>query len=129
MLIKCPECNKEISDKADKCIHCGYPIRNMPYIQEDINNTNYDVSFVKDNSISKIEKIKMVMEIANCDIKTAKTVVDKYCPTQMSQPSSLIKCPRCGSTNIQIVPRKWSVLTGFMTNKTDRVCVNCNKKF
>lgn len=129
MLIKCPECNKEISDKADKCIHCGYPIRNMPYIQEDINNTNYDVSFVKDNSISKIEKIKMVMEIANCDIKTAKTVVDKYCPPQMPQSSSLIKCPRCGSTNIQIVPRKWSVLTGFMTNKTDRVCVNCNKKF
>lgn len=22
-LIKCPECGKEISDKAQKCIHCG----------------------------------------------------------------------------------------------------------
>jgi len=22
-LIKCPECGKEISDKAKKCIHCG----------------------------------------------------------------------------------------------------------
>lgn len=40
-----------------------------------------------------------------------------------------IKCPKCGSTNIQIVPRKWSLLTGFMTNKTDRVCVNCKHKF
>lgn len=39
------------------------------------------------------------------------------------------KCPKCGSTNIQIVPRKWSLLTGFMTNKTDRVCVNCKHKF
>ena len=26
-LIKCPECGKEISDKSDKCINCGYPIR------------------------------------------------------------------------------------------------------
>lgn len=28
-LIKCPECGKEISDKAKNCIHCGYPL-NMP---------------------------------------------------------------------------------------------------
>jgi len=39
------------------------------------------------------------------------------------------KCPRCGSTNIQMVSRKWSLLTGFMTNKVDRVCVNCKHKF
>lgn len=25
-LIKCPECGKEISDKAPTCIHCGYPL-------------------------------------------------------------------------------------------------------
>lgn len=43
--------------------------------------------------------------------------------------SSDVKCPKCGSTNIQVVPHKWSLLTGFMTNKTDRVCVNCKNKF
>ena len=26
MLIKCPECGKEISDKSKQCIHCGYPL-------------------------------------------------------------------------------------------------------
>lgn len=26
MLIKCPECGKEISDKSNMCIYCGYPI-------------------------------------------------------------------------------------------------------
>ena len=26
-LIKCPECKKEISDQAEKCIYCGYPIK------------------------------------------------------------------------------------------------------
>lgn len=25
-LIKCPECGKEISDKAESCINCGFPI-------------------------------------------------------------------------------------------------------
>lgn len=25
-LINCPECGKEVSDKAKSCIHCGYPI-------------------------------------------------------------------------------------------------------
>lgn len=27
MLIKCPECEKEISDKVTECIHCGYPLK------------------------------------------------------------------------------------------------------
>ena len=27
-IIKCPECNKEISDQAPACIHCGYPLQN-----------------------------------------------------------------------------------------------------
>lgn len=39
------------------------------------------------------------------------------------------KCPKCGSTSIQIVPRKWSLLGGFATKKTDRVCVNCKYKW
>lgn len=26
-LIKCPECGKEISDKADNCPQCGYPVK------------------------------------------------------------------------------------------------------
>lgn len=25
-LFKCPECGKEISDKATSCIHCGFPL-------------------------------------------------------------------------------------------------------
>lgn len=25
-LIKCPECGAEVSDKADVCVKCGYPI-------------------------------------------------------------------------------------------------------
>ena len=26
MLIKCPECGKEISEKSIQCIYCGFPL-------------------------------------------------------------------------------------------------------
>ena len=28
-LIKCPECNEDISDSVDTCIHCGYRLKNQ----------------------------------------------------------------------------------------------------
>lgn len=40
-----------------------------------------------------------------------------------------VRCPRCKSTQIQMVPRKFSLLTGFATNKVDRMCVRCQKRF
>ena len=48
---------------------------------------------------------------------------------QKSSAKDTIKCPKCGSTNIQLVKRKWTPIMGFMTNKVDRVCVNCKHKF
>ncbi len=33
-LITCPECGKEISDQAEACIHCGYPIKKQVSPQE-----------------------------------------------------------------------------------------------
>lgn len=41
----------------------------------------------------------------------------------------IVRCPRCKSTQIQMVPRKFSLLTGFATNRIDRVCVRCQKRF
>jgi len=31
-LTRCPECDKEISDKARKCPHCGYPIKTSRWV-------------------------------------------------------------------------------------------------
>ena len=39
------------------------------------------------------------------------------------------KCPKCGSTQIQLINRKFTILTGFATNKVDRVCVNCKHRW
>jgi len=29
-LIHCPDCNQQISDRAESCIHCGAPLREQP---------------------------------------------------------------------------------------------------
>ena len=61
-LIKCPECGKEISDKANACIHCGYPLneqkedvgitdfhlRRRPHINEDVLNYKIQKIYCKD---------------------------------------------------------------------------------
>ncbi len=38
-LIKCPECGKEISDKAEICVNCGFPIKN--YLKEKVGRSDY----------------------------------------------------------------------------------------
>lgn len=40
-LIKCPECGAMISDKAEKCPHCGYPFEKSPsHIPTQVDVTN-----------------------------------------------------------------------------------------
>lgn len=46
-LIKCPECGKEISDKSNQCIHCGYPLiikneQKIPNCITEIDGIQYD---------------------------------------------------------------------------------------
>lgn len=61
----------------------------------------------------------------------AKEILRTYVPDAFkeSQETPKVKCPYCFSGEIQIVPRKFSLLTGFATNKFDRVCLSCKRKF
>ena len=36
-LIKCPECGKEISNQAQACIYCGYPLKNVMENNDSVN--------------------------------------------------------------------------------------------
>lgn len=70
----------------------------------------------------------------NGSSEAAKEILRKeYDPTVFATPSVNTKpeprCPRCRSTSIQLVPRKFSILTGYRTNKVDRVCVNCKHRW
>lgn len=49
-LIKCPNCGKDISDKATKCIHCKLEIKSdYSQVDNNVNNQNG----MKDNRIGK----------------------------------------------------------------------------
>ena len=235
-LIKCPECGGQVSDRADVCIHCGYPLKE---IKEKVIVTKSN-SVSKENELFRIElqdikdkkakvqgilkrhcnmdaykafdvfknlpqtiyetnnrksAILLAQELINCDVefqvyqndgKIAFDLVPQEEVKEIKQPgywntssktnqlkkikcpscgklidqssrkcpscgfseissyllqqirsqeeknqniSNQIKCPNCGSTQIQMVPRKWSLLTGFFTNKVDRVCIKCKHKF
>ena len=53
-LINCPECNKEISDRATSCPHCGYPISSAPLKQSGL----YDV--VYKGLVDRKEEVKAI---------------------------------------------------------------------
>ena len=40
-LIKCPECGKDVSDKAVRCPHCGMPLNEIHSVTQE--STNNDV--------------------------------------------------------------------------------------
>lgn len=136
MLIKCPECGKEISDKSKQCIHCGYPLKsNHTCI---INGKEYDLSFVFDENYSYLYKVRDFVQITHCDIPTARQYIDKFIEDESlpkyvnvepkQQNSSTTTCPRCGNTTFTPMKKKWSMWAGFATNQVELVCNNCGYK-
>ena len=111
-LINCPECGKEISDRAEKCINCGFPL--IPVAT--INDQSFEISWLKSNEISQIEKIKIIREKTNIGLKEAIDFINKYKPNdtvnkQQIQRQEALKphCPTCGSTDIQKISgtKRW----------------------
>lgn len=114
-LIVCPECNKEVSDKAPNCVHCGYPISKYKIQNYKIGHTTYDLSFVLDDQISTRDKIFKVHQLANIEIKESMYLVgDIYSeygiPDSITTKADVIEnnchmphCPTCGSSNLSKV--------------------------
>lgn len=55
-LIKCPECGKEVSDKAEKCIHCGCPLDVKETEKSDVTVESDDVINADKDKIIKKKK-------------------------------------------------------------------------
>ncbi len=134
-LIKCEECGKEISDKAVSCPNCGCPIsgkvnnnNNNLYtycgVQYDISSVLYQISLG-----NKVNAIKQFRLITNADLKESKDVIDNDLSSYPKLLRYEMRCPKCGSTDFEMIRRNWSLFVGFMTNKVDRVCRSCKCKF
>ena len=72
-LINCPECEKEISDKAQSCIHCGCPI--------EIHTTNSNSS-AKSKSNKRILKIVAIVCVICIGLVGLVKILDALIETQ-----------------------------------------------
>lgn len=138
-LIKCIECGKEISDKSKVCIHCGCPLpkKNMCLI----NGTEQDLSFLIDGSCNLFDAIMKINTMTGSCFETSCEIVSNIMKTKQIpsvlkiktkqeylNEKSQTKCPKCGSTEFTPVRKKFSLLTGFATNKVELICNKCGTK-
>lgn len=77
-LIKCPECGKEISDKSEVCIHCGYPLK------QSIVSSSTSLKKVCipccDGTDYKIIAIKIIREVTGLGLADAKNLSEQLHP-------------------------------------------------
>ena len=59
-LVNCPDCNKEVSDKTNACIHCGCPLD----LQDALIEKNEEVTQLEEDDVTQFE-VGMIKEIGN----------------------------------------------------------------
>ena len=156
-LIVCPECGKEISDKSEVCIHCGYPLINTKC---NINGIVYD--FKEELPIALLEKMDDYVSVyGKIRRKTSLTLADagdlidiiretKAIPATFTPKYPLedreklyggtkakgVECPYCHSTNVKKITKTSKVahtavfgLFSLSRNSKQFHCNNCNSDF
>lgn len=113
---------KEIADKAPVVIASGLTKDEVTEMAQLFCNNFIKVEIYDDSNIT-----------VNLNLKPQPPQNKYYSSEPFSNNSStqinLPSCPKCGSTDFEMIRRNWSLFAGFMTNKVDRVCRNCKCKF
>lgn len=145
MLIKCPECGKEISDKALSCPNCGVPMIKKNHCI--INGIDVDCSFIFNNEYDNEIKELIMMEKTNLDLNIIEKIIFEWSKSgkippvfngkvstweddhreaiQQSQ-QNVPHCPKCNSTAITTGARGVSWFWGTIgSSKTVNRCANC----
>lgn len=156
-LIVCPECGKEVSDKSEVCIHCGYPLINTKC---NINGVIYDfkeelpIALLEktDEYVSAVGKIRKKTSLTLGDagelvdiIREIKAIPESFIPEfplenreklYGNSKEKIVECPYCHSKNtkkISGLSKAGSVaLFGiFALGKTSKQwhCNQCNSDF
>ncbi len=143
-LIKCPECGKEVSNKAKMCIHCGYPINE--YLNEEKTTLseeeldNFDSNLEYDNLCPKCYSFnwsyneltgEVVCNTCQCAIVVNEKQNRKYNAMKKEENVLIPKCPTCGSINISKIGFGESAVSiigfGIFSKKINKTmkCQNC----
>lgn len=125
-LIKCPECGKEVSNQAETCIHCGYPLLKDKSVIK-VDNKIYDISELKKIFYKySLEDQKRIYKICKQNYQTCK----KHATTIDSVPRYDAKV---GTNIIQYIGRtfNWWNNNGKMhlTYKLIVECINHNFEY
>lgn len=130
MLIKCPECGKDVSDKSEKCIHCGYPLNlNTTPLTTKTCPLCKNNSHIRNGIEDKCSVCGYVFNVEECKSKDPTWRIVK------EQPNTP-KCPICGSTNLSKITNTKKVtkilafgVFGMGDNGKTWKCNNCGSKF
>lgn len=72
-LIKCPECGKMISDKAQFCVECGYPVYLM--FEESSEQGYYEID---ETNMTQEEFEKLKQKAENGDVEAQWEITNYY---------------------------------------------------
>lgn len=85
MLINCPECGREISDRSPQCIHCGFPLNHQPeYSSSNDVNALYKVVLKKADRKFGLAIINNICQVTKLGIGDAKELFDNMPSTIIS---------------------------------------------
>ena len=120
----CPRCGR-ICMKIKVCDECGCNMIITEYTQEDYLN-NY-IEYGKEF------KNKLYNEYCYSNPLFSSYQFDKRQQAEdklyaIPQNPSGKRCPKCGNTEFTPVRKKYSLLTGFLTNKVELICNKCGTK-
>ena len=80
-LIKCPECGREVSDRANACIHCGFPLNEVIATKPQTSNALKKVVIpCCENTTYKLTAIKVVRQVTGLGLAEAKELVERSNP-------------------------------------------------
>lgn len=103
MLIKCPECQKEVSDQAEVCIHCGFLLKKLSHSASQNFATERPLS--KKVSARRCPKCKAIYPASdsvcpNCGHSGGRVMEEKHYNAPPTNEHPRVTCPTCKSENV-----------------------------
>ena len=121
-MISCPVCGTSFDDDTD--ISNEQAKEKQPYYYYDIAGGALTTTLYDDETpLYTFEAVDMK------DAERQLKEVMPNCKLLMENPEPETRCPYCRSKEIQLVPKKFTLLTGIATNRFDRMCVCCKRRF
>lgn len=115
----CMSCGEILRNGVTQCNYCG-----SSNLSTEINKYNFN--------FDEYETIKKISSNADFILSMFKLKCSDPIEYQfkLSQAANIVKCPKCGSTNITTGQRGWSIVTGLIgSGGAVNRCANCGYKW